>query len=198
MGKIGDPFTQPQPTLLEAGPAWASDNNGVTTELIARVAVPVDGPSIVLTQGEFPHATRTNTVAAADGQGSGTTWTKGAGATAGYHLAVGATDTVEYGSRLQTFQRLRNVFVTGRSVATAWTARLWLIDQNSAGGTRTQVGTTLTSAALTSVERLAIPGMPALGVQLAAGQSLVLEWTSGAAATRSMGCEFAFDRAVGT
>lgn len=193
MGKIGDPFIPPLPLIGEDGPAWASDNNAVEAEAISRLSTLIDGTSISLTQAEFPHGLRPLVYPAAAGQGSGTTWTKGTGTAAGYHLAAGAADTVEWGIAIGLNQRLRQAWVTGRSTATSWVARVWLIDANSGAGVRSQIGS-VTSAGLTSVERLLIT--PVL-FQLTAGQSIVVEWTSGSAAARAIQCECYYDRLVG-
>lgn len=193
MGKIGDPFTQVQPSIDEDGPAWASDNNAVAAELISRATQLIDGPSVSLSQAEFPHAQRPSVYPAASGQGSGTTWTKGVGIAAAYHLAAGASDTVEWGIIIGLNQRLRQAWVTGRSTATPWSAKIWLVDCNSALGVRSQIGSVV-SAGLTSVERLPITPIVS---QLTAGQGIVVEWTSGSAAARALQCECYFDRIVG-
>lgn len=194
MGILGQAISQVLPNILDAGTGWATAVNAYATELGQRCSTLIDSASILLTTGGFPHATVTIQAGAADGQGSGTTWTKGTGGTAGYHLGVGATDTVEWAIKLTRFQRLKAVRISGRSVGTAWTGRVWLVDHSA--GTRTQLGSTLTSAALTTIEVLPVAGISP--TQLAANQHIVVEWTSGAAATRALACEVDFDRVVAT
>lgn len=192
MGVLGQAFTQPLPAVND--PSWGTTLNAALTEVIARVSTLIDSTSIAVTTADVKHGTRTLPLAAADGQSGGATWTKGTGSTAAYWLAVAATDTVEWRPPICRNERVTQVRVSGRSVATPWTARLWLVDITS--GSRTQVGTTLTSGTTTSIEVLAVPGLTP--VTLAANQHLVLEWTAGAALTRGIGLEVDFDRQVAT
>lgn len=194
MGNIGDPFAPAQPTIGEAGPAWASDNNAVAAELIARVIQKIDSGSISLTAAEFPHAARTIQVAAADGQSGGATWTKGTGTASGRWTGAAAADTVEVTLRLERNQRLRAVRVAGKSTATAWSARVWAVDATT--GIRSQVGTTLISGVLTSFEFLPIPNWPGTPPTVAANIHYVLEFTAGAAGTLFIGAEYDYDRQV--
>ena len=95
MGIIGQAFTPSQPTIGEIGPTWASDNNAVTTELIARVVSTIDSASILLTTADVKHGTRTRQLGPAFGKASsGATWTPASAGNSAYHLATGAADIV--------------------------------------------------------------------------------------------------------
>lgn len=194
MGVIGTAVGIALPTPgVTAGPQWASDLNTFLTEVKTRLESLINSSSITLTTGDVIHGSRTINLAAAAGQSGGATWTKGTGASAGYWLGAAAADTVELPIPLEVNQRLTAVRITGRSVGTAWTGRLWKIDTSA--GTRTQVGATLTSNILTSIEELAITG---LTETVANNIHYIIEWTAGAALTRFLGAEAVYDRTVAT
>lgn len=193
MGVLGQAFTPPLPAVGD--PNWGTTINAALIELIARVSTLIDASSIALSTADVIHGIRTEQIGAAAGQSGGATWTKGTGATGGYWLGAAAADTVEYPIRMAKNERVRALRVSGRSTGTAWTARLWVVDITTLA--RTQVGTTITSGVATSIEVLSMAGL-GTGVVLAANQSLVVEWTAGAAASRSIGYEVDFDRAVAT
>lgn len=197
MGVLGQAFAYVTSVLNDPTPGWVNNVNNILNELITRCSTLIDSASIALTTGDLIHGTRTIQVAAAIGQPSGATWVKGAGAAAGYFQGAAATDTVEVALKIHRYQQVTGVRVSGRSTTTAWTARVWLVDNSAGGGgSRTQLGSTLTSGTATSVEQLAIPSFPA--TQLAAGQAIVVEWTAGAASTRFLGMEVDYKRVVNT
>lgn len=192
MGVLGQAFAQPLPAVTD--PNWGPTVNAALNELIARCSTQIDSSSVTVTTGDVKHGTRTTHLGAAAAQSGGATWTKGVGSSSSYWLGAAAADTVEWTLPMCRNERLLAVRVSGRSVATAWTARVWLQDHSA--GTRTQLGTTATSGALTSIEELAIPG--GVSVTLADNQDIVVEWTAGAALTRALAIEFDFDRQVAT
>lgn len=194
MGVIGEAFSETLPTVsTTAGPTWASSINAALTEIMARCAALLDSTSIELTTGDVIHGTRYMHAGAAAGQSLTATWTPGTGSTAAYWLGAGASDTVEFAPAVHRNTRITAVRMTGRSVATAWTFRVWLID--TAAGTRSQLGSTQTSGTSTSIEELSVTS---LTTTLANGQHIIAEWTSGAALTRCIGIEVEYDRTVAT
>jgi hypothetical protein len=193
---IGDALTESMPTVgVTAGPTWASDINAWAAEVEAAIEAMIDSDSITLTTGDVIHSTRRVLMGAGAGQGSsGATWTPPTGSTAGYYLATGAADTVEFHPRLEANQRITACRITGRCAGvTAWTAKAWLVD--SAAGTRTQLGTTQTSGTAAAIEEMSITS---LTTTLADGQYIELEWTSGAANNRCLAAEVQYDRTVAT
>lgn len=192
MGVLGQAISQPVPNVGDAN--WGATLNALLIELIARCSTLIDSTSILITTGDVKHGTRTGQLGAAAAQSGGATWTKGTGSTASYWLGAAAADTVEWTLPMCKNERLTAVRVSGRSVGTAWTARVWLQDHSA--GTRSQLGTTLTSGVLTSIEELPIPALTP--TTLADNQDIVVEWTAGAALTRALAIEFDVDRQVAT
>lgn len=189
-GVVGDSFTQTVPTPgVTVGPTWASNINDVLTELITRVSADIDSASINITTGDVRHSTRNKQFGAAFCHSGTATWTPGTGATGAYWLGGGAANTVECAFEMDRNQRITAVRMTGRSVATAWTFRLWRIDHSA--GTRTQLGATQTSGTATSIEELSITG---LTETVDDNENIVAEWTSGAASTRMLAVEISYDR----
>lgn len=134
-------------------------------------------------------ATQHLQLGAAAGQSLTATWTPATGGVAAYWLGAGAANTVEFAIPLERSRRVTAVRMTGRSVGTAWTFRVWLIDEIA--GTRAQLGATKTSGVASTREELAVTG---LTTTLADGQHVVAEWTSGAALTRCYAVELEYDR----
>lgn len=193
-GVVGDSISESLPTVgVTTGPTWATQINAFLTEVRARLEADIDSGSITLTTGDVVHASRNVQMGAAACHSATATWTPGTGSTGAYWLGGGAANTVECAVPLERFQRVTAVRMTGRSTATAWTFRAWLVD--TATGTRTQLGSTQTSGTATSIEELSVTG---LTTTLADGQHIVLEWTSGAASTRMIAVEVTYDRTVAT
>jgi hypothetical protein len=194
MGVIGTAISESLPTVgTTAGPTWASDLNAFLEEVTTRLEALIDSGSILLTTGDVKHSTRYVQQGAAAGQSLTATWTPATGATAGYWLGAGAADTVEFSPPIERNRRITALRMTGRSVGTAWTFKAWLVTHST--GARAQLGTTQTSGTATSIETLNITG---LTTTLASGQSIVLEWTSGAALTRCIAVTAEYDRQVAT
>lgn len=196
MAAIGQPFTQPIPTINEAGPAWGNDANAVFNEVISRLTQTIDSPSIALTTGDVKHATRTRLLGAASAMGPSADWNAASAGNSAFWAGAGATDSVEWVPPIEANQRLTAVRVTGRvaGVATAWSFKVWL--NTPSAGTRAQLGTTQTSATtINTISQLTLSG---INTTLAAGQYISVEWISGAASNRAIHMEYDYDRQVAT